>query len=98
MNELKPHFDDGEVSACSGVIGPLVVPGDASGFIAFGPEPPENHLRPLSYAKNSLSQLGDTAPEWTIIEVMVDSGACDTVMPPQLTLEHTCGPFQSVEG
>ena len=34
MNKDEPHIDD-ELSDCSEVIGPLVVPGDAPGFIAF---------------------------------------------------------------
>ena len=34
------------------------------------------------YAKNGLPQLSDKdASEWTMIEVTVDSGACETVMP-----------------
>ena len=36
----------------------------------------------LSYAKNGLSQLSDKeASEWMMIEVTVDSGACDIQMP-----------------
>ena len=72
----------GDFSDRSGVIGPLVVPGDVPGFIAFCLEPPSNNVSMLSYAKNGLSQLSDKdASEWTMIEVTVDGGACDTVMP-----------------
>ena len=50
--------------------------------MSFRPEPPVNHLSPLSYAKDSLCRLiNQDASEWTMIEVAVDSGACDTVMP-----------------
>ena len=81
VNKIEPHIDD-ESSDCSEVIGPLVVPGDAPGFMAFGSKAPNNHVSGFSYAKKGLSQFSDKdASEWTMIEVTVDSGACVTVMP-----------------
>ena len=42
-------------------------------------------LNPLTFANKPLSAVGPR--EWTTIEVIVDSGACETVTPRNL-LEH----------
>ena len=48
-------------------------------------EKPENHLDPLSYAikpgDNAISSAAESDGGWIQMEVTVDSGACDTVMP-----------------
>ena len=40
---------------------------------------PERYMRPLTYANRPLNAVGMN--EWEEIEVIVDSGACETVMP-----------------
>ena len=78
--EERPNEDESKRNSRGNCV--TFCPHHADGMYAYEPK---RHLSPLNYADNGkghISPLSDAADDgWMQIEVTVDSGACDTVMP-----------------